>query len=593
MMRFFVFLMVCFSLAVPLAKADKAYMDRFNTYSQWSQNLPEEPKDGFIQFIDENKPLANKLRERWLYHLAQKKDWVSYSQYYQASSDVNLQCFAHLSDYYLGKTEQAMAEAQRLWLNGDSLPGACTILFEYLMKSEAFNDNLISERIKLALDKQNVPLVRYLLKHYSKPRLLDEKRLLQIQQNPKTINSLTPSDLNSAFYLYGLKRLVKLNINTAIHQWETPQTKKILSVADQQSFLVFLTIYMAIRNHEDTPVWFKKIKRAFYNDALLDWQIRLALKRGEWQSVITLIQQFQDKDNPCWQYWLARAEEETGHREEAKAHYLALSATRNYYGFLASLRLGKPFTFQNEPIKIDPSLLIPYKPFTELVKSLYQTNQLGQASRLLNDFVSELPKEDKSALVSWIASELKWHDKSVSLSSNEMLNNHLLLRFPLAYLQTVNTYAKNYHIPQAFIYAIIRQESGFRRDVVSSAGARGLMQIMPATANQVAKKEKITYKHQDQLFSSEQNINIGVAYLNYLAARFHQHPILMAAAYNAGPSQVNYWLKHHTPTEIDIWIETLPWHETRNYLKNVISFYAVYQYRMNHPSNLKTIMQDF
>jgi soluble lytic murein transglycosylase len=209
---------------------------------------------------------------------------------------------------------------------------------------------------------------------------------------------------------------------------------------------------------------------------------------------------------------------------------------------------------------------------------------------MLNDFISELPKDEASALVYWVDSDLRWHGKSVYLSNNETLNNQLALRFPLAYQETVKRYASQYSIAPEFVYAIIRQESGFREDAVSTAGARGLMQVMPYTARVVSKADKIPYSDQNQLFLFQKNINIGVAYLQQLAKRFSNHPVLVAAAYNAGPKQVVYWLKTHPPKEIDLWIETLPWQETRNYLKNVMAFYVVYQYRLNQKPNLSAFL---
>lgn len=110
---------------------------------------------------------------------------------------------------------------------------------------------------------------------------------------------------------------------------------------------------------------------------------------------------------------------------------------------------------------------------------------------------------------------------------------------------------------------------------------------MPDTAKNVARKAQIPYKQRSQLFDENKNINIGVAYLSQLSTKFNDHPVLMAAAYNAGPRRVDYWLKNHHAKDVDIWIETLPWHETRNYLKNVLAFYAVYQYRMNKKPDLE------
>lgn len=567
------------------------YLQRFNAYSRWNEKLPQQPDNSFLTFIDNDKPLAKKLREKWLYQLAYKKDWVTFYQHYKPSDDIALQCFAHLAGYYQGQVDGLLQAAKTLWLSGDSNPGACTPLFEIWINSSNFDERLISERIALALEKGNLPLARYLLKRYRQPRLKDENLLVKIHQNPSHIAELNPGELHDVFYLYGLKRMVAAKMEQAIAFWQRPQTRKLLSEAQQQSFIAHVALYKAIRDHEDAELWFAKVKPRFYDDVLLEWKIRLALKREQWNVVEQYIHHIQDKDNPCWQYWLARAKDETGQKEEALQIWESIAKTRHYYGFLSSLRINKNFSFQNESSRNNRGHLAPWQPFINTVRQLYQRQQKLQASRLLNDFLLELSKEDKIALISWVDNDLQWHGKSVYLSNDKELNNQLSLRFPIPFENRVSAYAKNFHIPTELVYAIIRQESGFREDVVSSAGALGLMQVMPATATVVAKAEKIPYSHKTQLFSSQKNINIGIAYLKYLARHFSANPVLMAAAYNAGPKQVNYWLKNHPPREVDLWIETLPWHETRNYLKNIISFYVVYQFRLQHHSDLSELMK--
>ena len=574
----------------PMTLSGLAYLKRFMTYWQWSENLPQQPNEQFLAFINEDAPLPNKLREKWLYQLARNKDWNNYTKIYKPSMDLNLQCFEYSALYNQSKTTEALTAAKNIWLSPESQPPGCTQLFKLLQNSDQFTDDLISKRIVLALENRNVLLAGYLLNQFKPPRRTDQKLLMAIHQNPYLIAQLPPGPLHGQFYLYGLKRMVAMNMNRAIQAWRTAKTQQMLSYSEKQVFLAHLALYTAIRNKEDTAYWFAQINPHYYNDVLLDWQIRYALKREQWRQVEKLIHHYQDKENPCWQYWLARSLEARGKREEAEAIYTPLSKTRHYYGFLASLRLKKPPHFQNEKMETNLALLKQYQSFTNTIRSLYNTKQLLQASRLLNDFTSELPKEDKIALLYWLTYQLQWHAKSVYLSNNEELNNQLALRFPLVYNKNINLHAKNYEIPPAFIYAIIRQESGFREDVVSAAGARGLMQIMPSTAKVVAKGARIAYTHQDQLFSWQHNINIGIAYLATLAKRFYHNPILMAAAYNAGPGNVVYWIKHYPAKQMDIWIETLPFQETRNYLKNVIAFYTVYEYRMQNKPDLKRIM---
>ena len=588
------FLGLCLNV-MAYADSGQAYLDKFMVYSQWNQQLPTSPDPEFLAFIDNNSPLSKKLREKWLYQVARNKDWVTYIKHYQSSTDTNLQCYEQTALYQQGQgqRQQAIETAKQLWLNGNSQPKACDELFTILLKNKELDEKLITQRLILALDKHNLPLANFLLKQYSPPRQGETAILMAIAKNPRRITQLEPSELHNEFYLYGLKRMVSINMDQAISLWQLATSKRLLNNAQQQSFLAHIALYKAMRNNPDAPVWFAKVSPAFYNDVLLGWQIRYALKYRQWKQVEFLINQAKDKDTPCWQYWLARALEAQGKKESAIGIYQRLANTRNYYGFLSSLRLKKAFSFENEHAVENAQILLPYQPFTDHIKALYASKQSLQASRLLNDFVSELPKDDRSALAYWLAQDLQWPGKSVYLSNNEVLQNQLSLRFPLAYRETVATYAKNYQIPPELIYAIIRQESGFRDDVTSAAGAQGLMQVMPATAQVVSKHEKIVYSDKKQLFTTQTNINIGVAYLQLLSKRFSNHPILMVAAYNAGPKQVSYWLKNHPPKDIDIWIETLPWHETRNYLKNIIAFYAVYQYRLQEQSDLSPFMKEF
>ncbi|HBI22437.1 MAG TPA: lytic murein transglycosylase, partial [Legionella sp.] len=365
----------------------------------------------------------------------------------------------------------------------------------------------------------------------------------------------------------------------------------IMSDAQEQQFLAHLALFKAMRNEPDAARWFAKVKPAFYNETLLEWEMRFALTHHQWRKVVYLISKSANRREPNNQYWMARALEALGEKETSSALYKQLAAKRSYYGFLASLKLKQKPSFENEYTPPSSDSLLLYKPITDQIKALYLSHQIVDASKLLNDFVSELPKPEKSALAYWVANHLHWHGKSIYLSNNDALNNQLSLRFPLAYQDSVREYGKNYQIPPAFIYAVIRQESAFQEGISSPAGANGLMQLMPATARHIAKQARIPYTEQKQLFTSQKNIHIGTAYLQQLSKQFHQHPILMAAAYNAGPRQVNYWLKHHAPKEMDIWIETLPWRETRNYLKNIMAFYAVYQYRMKERPSLEAFMQ--
>lgn len=580
------FLLLCCQTHV-FAVSGQPYLEKFMTYLAWTKNLPTaEPSPDFLAFIENDGTLARRLREKWLYQLALRKDWVHYNQYYAYSTDRSLQCYELIARYNQGQAQAVLQSAKTLYLNGDEQPPACNQLFSNLFKSGQFNEQLLTQRIQHALEKRNTTLVSYLLKQYKQPKLLDIQTLAAIDKNPLHINHINSTPFEHDFYLYGLKRLVSRNMDKALSLWGRIKQTAFFDESRQQIFLAHVALYKAMRDEPDTAIWFAQIKPAYYTPPLLDWQRRYAIKHEQWAKLEALLEKASDNKTPCWQYWLARAAEEQGQYEKADAIYKVVANERNYYGFLASAHLKQPYQLHDESSPSGVASLYPYKPFTNQIKLLYHSNQSLQASRLLNDFVSELPLNEKSALLYWINNELNWTSKSLYLSSTDDMANQLTLRFPMAYDKIVSLFSNHYQIPKELIYAIIRQESAFRGDAISSAGAQGLMQLMPATARKLSARERIGYINQTLLFLPHLNIQLGAAYLKELATRFKRNPLFMIAAYNAGPTQVDYWIKNQHAKKMDVWVETLPWPETRNYIKNVIAFYVVYQYRLHKQPDL-------
>lgn len=554
----------------------------------------DSPSDSFIAYIAEDTPLSNKLRDKWLYQLGKNGHWALFSKYYQPSKETSLQCYHSLAMVKLGQTKEGLTAFKPLFMTGDDLSSSCNSVFQSLYEQKLIPSDWLTERAKLALGKRDYPLAKYLVAkaHLKNPY---EKRLLEIiHRQPTRISTLEPSDLHSHYYLYGLKRLVSSNPKKAIELWRKAKQENRLSEKQSHAFMAHLALYKAIRNKNDTNTWFEKVSPDAYTNALMDWQIRYSLRRQDWTRVKKLILHTDYQNDIAWSYWLARAEEALGNEDAAKELYQKVAKERHYYGFLASSRLHTPFSLQEEPAVSAEDIAMSHAPILEKIKSLYESNHTLEASRLSNDFMVALSKHKRSSFVAWLEQKLHWTGKSVYLSGDDTLSNQISLRFPLSHQKLVNKYAANYNIPEAFVFAIIRQESAFRHDVTSPVGAHGLMQVMPKTAKHVARRARLSYGSSKDLFKPQKNIEIGVAYLSQLAKQFDDNPIFMVAAYNAGPRQVHRWQKRFplkNQENIDIWIETLPWAETRNYLKAVMAFYAVYLHRLNQTSNLHAFLK--
>ena len=574
----------------------RAYLAKYLAYEFWVLHLPDSPQPDFIQFIEPTTPLTQKLREKWLYRLAEKQDWVNFQLYYRPTDNTGLRCYAQIAQYKGEQKQAAIQNALHLWLSPETqVSTACQKLFTLLQQEHAFSTSQMTQKMAQALAQNHSALAYALLLRMGPSYTQELKMLTAITRNPKQILLLEPGPLAGALALYGLNLLLSRSLDSAITFWQTPQIQKCLSTEQSQQFLAHLALYKTMRNQKDAGKWLAKVSPQYRDPVLRDWGIRYALMQNNWQEILQITEHINpEKSEPFQIYWRARALDKVGQHTAAQNLYRILSPKRHYYGFLASIALHQKLQFEAEPTTKDLSLIAIYKPITDQIAEYYRTKQTYLAAHMLNEFSMELSKSEKSALVYWVATHLHWPGKAIYLSTtDEVLKNQLTLRFPLNYQSSIEKLASHYHISSALIYAIIRQESTFFEDIRSGAGACGLMQILPRTAKTIAKQEKIPFLDAKELFHPEKNIQIGVAYLNTLHRQFKAHPVLIMAAYNAGPKQVRNWVTRHSPKEIDIWIETLPWQETRNYLKNMISFYAVYQYRMQQKPNLSPFLQPF
>ncbi|OGV26121.1 MAG: hypothetical protein A3F18_05395 [Legionellales bacterium RIFCSPHIGHO2_12_FULL_37_14] len=590
MIRLFIILLLLGSSAY--ANHQQAYLARFNQYQQWMQTLPAKPSADFLQFIQDDKYLAQKLREHWLLTLGKANAWQTLHANYQSSKNIELNCYAALGDYAMGFKDQALNQAEAIWLSANLRPKACKPLFDLLLKATNFSESFIDARLILALNKNNALLVSFLLQQYKGPKRAYIDLFTKILRDPTKITLLPNNNFAGNFYLFGLKRLVDLGKKSRILSlWKYALDKHLLTLSQEQQFIVYYTTYLTLHHANEANAWFAMLKPNFYTTHLLHLQIRQALKKPDWQRVETLIQHVADKNDQFMQYWLARSLEAQGKASAANEIYKSLANDRHYYGFLASMQLNKEPNFAAEDHKVDPDILSTYKPILDKIRALYQQNHIKDASLLLNDFSSELPKDEKIALLYWLTNTLNWYDKVIAMCNNAELKDQLYLRFPTAYKNIINTIADANNLPSALVYALIRQESTFNKNVTSRAGAIGLMQIMPETAALIAKRKHIPYKNKQALTEVKPNVALGSAYLAVLSKKFNHNLILMAAAYNAGPMKVVYWLRENPTKDLDLWVENIPFEETRNYLKNIIAFYVIYQNILRDKVDVKQVFK--
>ena len=333
---------------------------------------------------------------------------------------------------------------------------------------------------------------------------------------------------------------------------------------------------MAIDNHPDTETWLIKASSHSDNPQAMRWHLAYLLKQQDWQKIALLIeksppQRVSAKD---YTYWLARSYEKLGRNEQASVLYAQLANTRHYYGFLASARLGSDFSLQDAPLQIeqDEADVILKNSAAKRAYELKALSRLHYARAEWRHMQSQLDKRHKLVSTA-VSSAWDWHDQSIFTFSREDYLDDVNRRFPTAYESLITKEAVKNNIEPEWAFAIARRESSFMSDAISSANARGLMQVLPSTAKYLEKRRVSA----SQLLDANTNVRIGNKYLRYLMDKLDDNSILATASYNAGWRRVLQWLPETEPLEADIWVEIIPYRETRNYVKAVMAYKQIYK----------------
>ena len=256
--------------------------------------------------------------------------------------------------------------------------------------------------------------------------------------------------------------------------------------------------------------------------------------------------------------------------------------------------IGADYQFEDSPVKVssDDILAVEKDPGIQRALELFTLDERSRARRewryATRDFDSH-----KLQIAAYVAQKWGWYRQAIKSMIDAHAWDDLDVRFPLAYYDSFVASARVWDIPLQWSLAIARQESSFMPDARSSAGAMGIMQILPQTASMTAKWQGFDFAGSEELARPVQNIRIGSAYLGRLLRQFNNNRVIASAAYNAGPGRVQSWLDTSLP--LDVWIETIPFAETREYVENVLMFTAIYSRRLSqsHPLIYEHELTDF
>jgi soluble lytic murein transglycosylase len=552
-------------------------------------------------FLNRHKgtPVGDSLRRTWLNRLARNKAWQSYLDFYAPQSSISRQCHRLTALIETGKQQQAWRQVEKVWLHGKSRPAACDAPFKAWEEAGKRSDALTWQRIELALEKGQWRLARYLGKKLGNQDTVWLQRWLRIHRNPRDIlrhqDYTQQHPYREKMLAHTVRRMASFDGMEALELWEQVESRYPFS--RQQRYEVERRLALALERspEERAHRLIMKLKPRADDDRLYTARLRAALLRGDWSQLLKDIPNWPQKERNSerGRYWLARAQEASGQHVAAQEAFRQLAQLRSYYGFLAADRIGASYHLLHADTPVSPAerLAMQRKPGIQRALELHALERDIQARREWQYATrNATPKQLKAAAT--LAEASNWHDQAIFTLAKTGYWDDLELRFPLSHLELVEQLAQQHDLDIAWIFAVIRQESAFMRDARSHAGAMGLMQLMPATARSVAKKQlgKKRAPRKQALLKPDTNIELGSAYLKHLLQRLENSPVLATAAYNAGPHRVDKWLPPHD-LDADIWVDLVPFNETRRYLRSVLSYMVIYDKRLGRqPKRLRERM---
>ena len=490
--------------------------------------------------------------------------------------------------YKVGMIEQAITQAEKLWAVGFSQPDECDPIFNVWREADGITPEIAWQRFVLSLKKNSKDLSSYLI------RVVDRKdkpfatnyRLVHLK--PKTIKRYksfkAQNTRNREIILHGVKRLARIDPLDALLTLGQYEKLQNFDQAELEETYAYIGVRLAGKSSDlalidSLPVNLQEQPK------LVEARIRQSLTHQDWSNVMILINLLPQKQQNSnrWQYWKARAlgvSVDEADRQIARNIMAKLSSERSFYGFVSADILQNEYNYQDEPnpVTLEQILSLEESPGVQRALELFALGERSRARREWYFSTSSFNNVERN-IAARVALRWGWYKASIQSMIDAGTWNHLDNRFPVAYADNFITHARRANIPVQWSLAIARQESAFMPDAKSGSGALGVMQLMPGTAKQVAGKIGMSYTNNRSLTNPDLNIQLGTHYLGQMLRKFDGNRILASAAYNAGPGRVNQWLNPNVP--FDVWIETIPFTETRNYVQNVLMFSSIYSRRMN------------
>jgi soluble lytic murein transglycosylase len=591
----------------PLVRAALESAERGQPVSLQDPALANSPVRGWIEFarlkygIDKldnaqaqdflkryaNQPVAAAFRSTWLPALARRKDWDALLDNWQPTDNTGLRCARLQALWVRGKADATWTkDAQELWrAAAKPLPDGCDPVFAALATQGQLTDALRWARIDAAAAQGQTAVMRAAANGLSAGERTQAVAYASFLDAPATQGlGWDKSDRSRQMASDGLELLARKDPDGA--ERLLPQYVQSLGLtADQQGQVRYQIALWTVASYlPDSARRLAAVPDAAFDERLHEWQAREALSRGDWPSALKAMQAMPpaQRDDARWQWFQARMLDKTGQVADARRLYAEAAKTATFHGFLAADKLGQAYALcPREPQdSAQAEAAVARDPALVRAMELWKLDRSAWANAEWNDALTRF-NDDQRRMAVEVARDNGWFDRAVfSLGKKPDELQLYSLRFPLHHDATIRRESSKRAIDPAWVAAEIRAESIFNPNARSPASAMGLMQVLPGTGAGVAQRNGIAYGGAQSLYDPDTNIAIGTAYLRELLNTYGT-PYVTIAAYNAGPTPTARWQSQRPGFDPDVWIETISYKETREYVARVLAFSVIYDWRLN------------
>jgi len=547
-------------------------------YWRLSMRLEDAPIAEVREFLSRNSDayVAERLRGEWLRVLGRRGEWQEFEREAAAygEDELEVRCYAWIKRLEHGD-DSAFAETGAMWLEPKEFPEGCARLADTMVARGRVSTTDIWRRVRVLFENGQIIAAKTALGYLRKDDAPDERSLTEAARRPRRLIERLPASLElrpaREVAVLAAVRYARDEPQAAAEALEGALGRRLPE--KELKYLWGRVAFEAAREHHpDALKWYARAGDTPLDDDQLAWKARAALRAGAWQTVRDSIDRMsvEERQIATWTYWYGRALAFEGEEAGSRAYYLRIAGRPEFYGLLADEELGHVSALPRDS----------YVPSEQEVEAAGREPGLARALELIRlglrtegvrewQFAIRYYDDPKLLAAAELARRAEVYDRAIHSADRTVRLHNFALRYPVPFRDVFGEYAKTRGLDEAWVLGLVRQESRFITEARSTAGAAGLMQIMPGTARYVASKIGLR-NYAKSVTEVQTNVTLGTGYLKLVLEQLG-HPVLASAAYNAGPGRARRWRDAEKQLEGAIYAETIPFGETRRYVKKVMA----------------------